>query len=188
MSWKKTTERVLILLACGLLLGTAACTEAQREAEAAAADQRKRTIAERILKDRATEYWNLVRWNTWDNAASYLEDEKEQLEFLRRHTDVVKEEGPTIQDLEVKYVFVGAGQDEGEIRLSWSEVIATEGRVADKTVTQRWYKHHGKWWVAPDEVFGREEVGELDESPAPEEPPADIPVEAVTETATETPE
>ncbi|MCP4868365.1 MAG: hypothetical protein GY898_06580 [Proteobacteria bacterium] len=177
MSWTKMSRRILIVLMCGLMLGVSACTEAQKEQAAAAAEQRKRTFAERALKERASEYWNLVRWRTWDNAASYLEDEAEQLEYLRGHTDVGADESPTIQDLEVQYVFVGAGQEEGEIRITWTEVVAAEGRVADQTVTQRWYKHHGKWWVDPNETLGRKEVGQLDESAAPEEPPADIPTE-----------
>lgn len=174
MSWMKMSKRILVLAMCGLMLGvTGGCTDVQKEQAAAAAEQRKRTFAERQLKERASEYWNLVRWRTWDNAASYLEAESEQLEYLRSHTDVGQEESPAIQDLEVQYVFVGAGQEEGEIRLTWTEVVANEGRVADKTVTQRWYKHHGKWWVDPEESLGRVEVGQLDESEV-EEPPADI--------------
>ena len=78
MSWTKMSRRILIVLMCGLMLGVSACTEAQKEQAAAAAEQRKRTFAERALKERASEYWNLVRWRTWDNAASYLEDEAEQ--------------------------------------------------------------------------------------------------------------
>jgi hypothetical protein len=161
---------VPLLLACGLVLGSSACTEAQKEQMAADSEARKRDMAERQLKERATEYWNLIRWSTWDNASNYLEDEKAQLAFLRLHTAVTGETHSSIQDLEVDYVFVGLGQEVGEIRMSWTEVLATQGRVSDKTVTQRWYKHNGKWWVDPEETLGREELGQLDESPVALEP------------------
>ncbi len=177
MSSKRMTRSLLVALALAVLAVAPACTDAQKEQMAANAAKRQRTMAEKQLKERASEYWNLVRWRTWDNAASYLEEDAAQLAFLRRHTDVGVPEGPSLQDLEVQYVFVGTGAEEGEIRVTWTEVVATEGRVADKTVTQRWYKHHGKWWVDPNETLGRVEVGALDESAAPEEPPADLPTE-----------
>ncbi len=166
-----------VLLTAALLTPALACTEAQKEQMAANTEARKRQMAERQLEERANEYWNLMRWQSWDQAATYLEDEEQQLSFLRART-ATGTAAPSIRDIEIEYVFVGTGAEEGEIRLSWTEVAATEARVSDRNATQRWYKHHGKWWVDPEAPLGAApESAVNDESVAEEEPPSDLPTE-----------
>lgn len=168
---------LVALLAAALLVPFSACTDAEKEQMAAGAEARKRAMAERQLGERAGEYWNLLRWQSWDQAATYIEDEEQQLVFLRART-AAGTTAPTIRDISVDYVFVGGDAEDGEIRLSWTEVAATEGRVSDRTATQRWYKHYGKWWVDPTATLGKApESAVNNESVADEEPPADLPTE-----------
>jgi hypothetical protein len=163
----------LAVLAAVLVLPllSSGCSEAWKDRMAHEAEQRKRTLAEKVLKDRALEYWELVRWGSWAQASTYLEKEKDQLGFLRDTTGADTIHTP-IDDVELRYVFIGTeNPDDAEIRISWTEVIATEARVGEQQVTQRWYKHNGRWWVDPGEPMG------VPEEASDEEPPSDLPTE-----------
>ena len=171
MSSARVAALVTLAALLALPLLSSGCTEAWKERMAHEAEQRKRTMAEKILKDRALEYWELVRWQAWSQAATYLEKEDDQLRFLRDTTGAATSHTP-IDDVEIRYVFIGTeNPDDAEIRVSWTEVIATEARVGERQVTQRWYKHNGRWWVDPGEPMG------VLEEASDEEPPSDLPTE-----------
>lgn len=151
------------------------CSEEWKQRISQQAEQRKREMAERLLKDRALEYWELVRWKAWSQAATYLEQERDQLDYLHART-AIGQQDPAIDDVEIRYVFVGTpGLDDAEIRVSWSEVLPVEARVSARQVAQRWYKHHGQWWVDPEQPLGlADSAGSED---VLEEPPPDLPTE-----------
>jgi len=175
-----------LLLPASLLLASSlalpGCTEAQKEQFETRSAARKRSLAERLLKDRAIEYWELVRWRSWSQAATYFENEEDQLSFLRDATDA--SDGPTMDNVEIQYVFIGTkNPHDAEIRIRWTEVSPTQASVVEKSVTQRWYKHHAIWWARPDFPFGEPlesgdsttQEGSLESSPMNEEPPPELP-------------
>lgn len=151
------------------------CSEAWKERMAEQAEQRKRQMNERILRDRALEYWELVRWQTWAQAATYLEKEEDQLRFLRDTTEAGRVH-PAIDDVEIRYVFIGTeNPDDAELRISWTEVVPTEARVSERQVTQRWYKSNTRWWIDPDQPLGVSD--DTPDEATDEEPPPDLPTE-----------
>lgn len=173
----RTRLVALVALAAVLVvpLLTSGCSEAWKERMAEEAEQRKRSMSERILRDRALEYWELIRWQSWSQASTYLEQEEDQLAFLRDTTEADRSH-PAIDDVEIRYVFIGTSNpDSAELRVSWTEVVPTEARVSDRQVTQRWYKNNGRWWIDPTEPLGvpDESSGEA----LHEEPPPDLPTE-----------
>lgn len=179
-------SRLPALLGLALLVAlpalTSGCSEAWKQKMEEQSEQRKRTVQERILRDRALEFWELVRWQSWSQAATYLEKEEAQLAFLRRHTGA----GVThtaMDDVEIRYVFIGTeNTDDAEVRVSWTEVVATEARVGERQVTQRWYKKNTRWWVDPTQPLGVDDAPAGSAEVAPdgtidEGPPPDLPTE-----------
>lgn len=150
---KTRTELPLVVL-LSLLLGapmlTSGCTEAEKERMAAAAENRRRGEAQRVLKERALEYWEAVRWKNWSMAAIYLEEANDQKRFLQIKTapDAVH---PDMDDVDIAYTFVDPETFEsGEVRVTWNHVSATAAQVAEQQETQRWYKANGRWWIDPE--------------------------------------
>ncbi len=173
----------LVALAALLLipLATSGCSEAWKQKMAEQSEQRKRSMQERLLRDRALEYWELVRWQSWDQAATYVEKEADQLAYLRDTTGVGKVH-PAMDDVEIRYVFIGTeNPDDAEVRVSWTEVVATEARVSERQVTQRWYKNNTRWWIDPAQPLGVDDAPSGDDAPPAgtidEEPPPDLPTE-----------
>ncbi len=129
---------------------TSGCTEEQKEKMAIAAENRRRGEAQRVLKERALEYWEAVRWNNWSQAAIYLQEADDQKRFLQMKTDPDAVH-VAMDDVQVAYVFVDPKTFEtGEVRVQWNEVAPKEGRVADEQYTQQWYKDSGRWWLDPE--------------------------------------
>ncbi len=150
---KTPTDLLAAALAAILLslpLFSTACTDEQKASMAAAADTRRRAEAQRVVKERASEYWDFVRWQDWSQAAIYLQEADDQKRFLQLHTrlDAVH---AAMDNVTVAYVFVDPETFEtGEVRVTWTEVAATEARVAEQQQTQRWYKDGGRWWIDPE--------------------------------------
>ena len=155
---------VLAALLLALPVLSSGCTEEEREKMAIAAENRRRGVEQKVLKDRAVEYWEAVRWQNWSQAAIYLQEADDQKQFLQMKTRPGASHA-AMDDVQVAYVFVDPKTFEsGEVRVKWNEVSAIEGRVADDQQTQRWYKAGGRWWVDPE--------GSLLETPPPAPTPA----------------
>jgi hypothetical protein len=143
-------------LCAALVLPAAASTGCTEEAKArfeADVSKRKREMQRKQLEERALEFWTAVRWQNWDEASLYLEESENQLLYLRDKTrdDV---EFPTMDDVQIDYIFVdGETYKKAEMRASWTEFKPPARMAAKKQISQRWYKHNGFWWVAPEEVL-----------------------------------
>ncbi len=156
--------RTTALALCVCLAAPAAlsmgCTEEAKARFEADETKRKREFQRKQLSERAMEYWNAVRWQNWDDAATYLEEGENQLLYLRDKT----REGvqfPTMDDVSIDYVFVdGETFKKAEVRASWTEFRPPQRMAEKKQISQRWYKNHGMWWVAPEEVLPELKVGE----------------------------
>ncbi len=161
---------LLLILAVGLLAG--GCSEVQKEAIKKRSETRQRVMAEKVLSERASLYWDLVRWRKWDDASSFFENAEDRVAFLRKETGA--EVGPTMDDVEFKYVVVSPeNPNEGEVRLTWTEVVLTTGAVGSGSATQYWYRKGPLWWVRPP---SEQPGGAMDE-----EPPFDLPTEVLEE-------
>jgi hypothetical protein len=146
------------------------CTEEAKARMATASENRRRAESQRVLKERASEYWEYVRWQNWSQAAIYLQEADDQKRYLDLNTRSDTKHA-AMDDVTVAYVFVDPGTFEsGEVRVNWNEVAATAGAVADRQSTQQWYKANGRWWVDPLETLL--ESKEADPTAKAEEPDA----------------
>lgn len=137
-------RQVLIVLAL-----LAACTPEAREQMAEQARARKRETSQRMLEERAGDYWNALRWRNWGLAASFFEDEADQLAFLRQHAG--EETASAMEDIEVRYAFVGGDDlEDGEIRVAWNSIGALGQGVQPHEARQRWYKRGFNWYLDPE--------------------------------------
>ena len=141
---------VLAALLLALPALSSGCTEEEKEKMAIAAENRRRGVEQKVLKERALEYWEAVRWQNWSQAAIYLQEAADQKQFMQMNTRAGAVH-PAMDDVQVAYVFVDSKTfASGEVRVKWNEVSAIEGRAADDQHTQRWYKDGGRWWVDPE--------------------------------------
>lgn len=142
-----------LLLIAALLASIPACSEAQKESMAAQAEARRRTMSQKMLEERAQEFWEAVRWQNWTAAAPFLEEPDDQRSYLRSKTDPDARHA-SMDAIEVKYVFVtGADFNQGEVRIQWNKVDTATGQVGPEEATQSWYKEHGRWWLDPEETL-----------------------------------
>ena len=161
-----------LALALGLALAvpaTSGCTEEAKARFEADLVKRKREAQRKILLERADEYWTAVRWQNWAEAAMFLEEGENQLLFLRDRTsgDV---KFPTMDDVEVDYVFVdGETFKKAEVRTSWTEFKPPARMAEKKSISQRWYKANGWWWITPEEVLPALEIEDEAAAALPEE-------------------
>jgi hypothetical protein len=137
---------------------TTGCTEEAQARFDADVKKRKRGVQRKLLKDRSQEFWDAVRWQNWAEAALFLEEGENQLLYLREQTrDDIK--FPTMDDVIIEYVFVdGETFAKAEVRASWTEFKPPRRMAEEKQVSQSWYKHHGLWWVAPEEVLPKLDI------------------------------
>jgi len=139
---------LLALVVAAAMPAMTGCTEAERAAFAARGKAHKRQLETTRLRDRATEYWEAVRWNNWQEAAGFLLESEDQIEFLRAHTGQ-GESHAKMDEIALQYVFIDAETgDSAEIRISWNVVVPSQAKVEQKTTTQHWVKKHGRWWVS----------------------------------------
>jgi hypothetical protein len=169
----------LLCLVSAPVLFASGCTEEQKEQNEYKAKERKRASAEKILRERAELYWELIRWKDWERASRFFEKPEHQLRFVRQVASS-RASHPTRDNIEVQFVFVdNQALDEAQLRIAWTEVIATAGSVTARVVEQRWYKAQGMWWARSELPFGREvgRVGEPGQDPEgiDEAPPDDLP-------------
>lgn len=138
-------------LAVLVLCALPGCTPEARARMAETARANKRDMAQRQLEERAGDYWNALRWKNWSLAASFLEDEEDQLAFLRLHAG---DEAAAMEDVAVTYAFVnGEELESGEVRVRWNAFQATSGAVAPNEASQRWYKRRMLWWLDPESAL-----------------------------------
>ena len=139
---------LLLALSLAPLTG---CTEAEKEKMARQAETRKRNASQKVVQERATEYWEAHKWQDWATAATFFKAADDQFRFLELRSDPSLPM-PGIQDLEVQYVFVsGEELNQAEVRVKWVEAKPVEGRVADGGAVQKWYKEEGRWWLDPED-------------------------------------
>ena len=170
----------LIFLALSALLLAPACTETEKEQIEYKATERKRGAAEKAVRERAQLYWELVRWKDWERASRFFETPEAQLAFMREVS--LLDSAVTREDVEIQFIFVSAEDlEKATLRISWTQVVPTNGTVAPKLVEQRWYKAQGMWWTHMEQPFGRsaDAVGKpgVDPEGLDEEPPIDLPSE-----------
>lgn len=184
--------RLGFVLLAATFVPASACTDAQKEQAEYKAAERKRTSTEKTVRERADLYWELIRWQDWDRAARFFEEPEHQLAFLKQVSSSTAQH-PTREDVEVQFVFVSSDDlERAEVRIGWTEVVATRGSVRPRVVSQTWYKSQGIWWARPELPLGREEgvVPDVGEDPEgiDEAPPEDLPTEpAESEAAPEEP-
>lgn len=159
--WKrsKNTE-LLLVLAMGLLLG--GCTEAGKARFEANQKKMQREMAEKALKERATEYWDFARWYSWEETSAYYERSEDQLNHLKVGTARDKMTLPKIDAVEIQYVFVDPEtRKTGEVRVRWKQFMPGTSKVEESTTSQRWYKRSAQWWLAPESGIPDDEYDDL---------------------------
>jgi len=164
---------LLALILLSLPLG--GCTEAGKARFEANQKKMQRQMAEKALKERATEYWDFARWHSWAETAVYYERSDDQLGHLQRGTSQEVAKLPKIDAVEIQFVFVDPEtRKTGEVRVRWKEFMPGRSGVEEGGATQRWYKRSGQWWLAPDAGIPDDEYDDLGdaEREAVEEIPA----------------
>ncbi|HCP47817.1 MAG TPA: hypothetical protein DIU15_17380 [Deltaproteobacteria bacterium] len=163
----RASESFALLTALLMSVGGVACTDEAREQAKARAAERKRQAVEKVVRERIEEYWDAVRWSDWQTAATFLAEADDQVSFLRGTSDA-EEVSLSIQDVEVQYIFVNPDTfEDAEVRVVWTAVIATQGKVTQDGLTQKWHKDYGRWWVDPG---GPLRPGSEVDAPATERP------------------
>ncbi len=180
----------LLALLMALPVLTTGCTEEQKVKMQTAADTRRRAESQRVVKERALEYWDAVRWQNWSMAAIYFQEAEDQKRYLQMQTRLDAKH-PAIDEVEIAYVFVDPETFEsGEVRVQWNTVAAKEAKVVEEQHTQRWYKDGGRWWIDPEgSLLETAEAGAGATSSAPVTPnkPAPAATDAATTPPPETP-
>ena len=82
-----------ILLILALLLPLSGCTEAAKARFEANQKRMQRKQAERMLEERAREYWGFARWHSFDETAVYFERSEDQLAFAGIWAGLDRSEG-----------------------------------------------------------------------------------------------
>lgn len=157
MRTPRPTELLVCLSLVGLGAGLGACSEAAKTQFEARAAVRKRQLEEKVLRDRVEGYWEAVRWSQWQEASTYFLESKDQVQFLRTYSsrDKAVQSG---QDTQIQYIFVDPDtMTTAEVRVGWTTVDATRGRVDNHTFTQAWIKRQSRWWMGSVEQSGPEE-------------------------------
>ncbi len=146
-SLKTELTRVLLLVGM-ILLGTAGCTDAQREANTYRLAEAKRDRIKKVVQDRATEYWLAFKWKRWSDASKYFEQDSDQVAFLDAHGP--KADVPTgMDDVKIRFVALDETLERAEVRLSYTEAGPPDFLIRTVEETQLWYKKYGQWWVLP---------------------------------------
>ena len=157
-----STKRLGLLLILALLLPLSGCTEAAKARFEANQKRMQRKQAERMLEERAREYWGFARWHSFDETAVYFERSEDQLAHLKEGTAKDPVTLPKIDAIEVQFVFVDPEtRKTGEVRVRWQQFMPGTSRVEEATASQRWYKRGGQWWLAPESGIPDDEHDDL---------------------------
>ncbi len=163
----------LVLVLALVLGGGVGCGKDLREEWQAKATERKARFEEKILRDRAEEYWEAFRWRNWQAAAALIEDSGQRVRFLRERTSL-ESSYPKIDELSILYIFVDPKTAlTGEVRVQWNEVLPTVAHVVPVVQSQSWYRKSGRWWVNFEDVPGDLPVVNQPVDGAPQNEPAD---------------
>lgn len=170
--------RIARALTVGLTLVvlTGGCTEAGKARFEANQKRFQKKQAEKMLQERAEEYWGFARWYSWDETAVYYERSEDQLDHLREGTARDPAKLPKIDAVEVQFVYVDPEtRKTGEVQVRWTEFVPGYSGVAERTTTQSWYKRGGQWWLAPEAGIPDDEHDDLgDEARAVREEVPDL--------------
>lgn len=163
MTTNRTPRGFPTLLALGLMaLLLVGCTEAGKARFEANQKKMQRQMAEKALKERATEYWDFARWYSWAETAVYYERTEDQLSYLQDGTSQDVAKLPKIDAIEIQFVFVDPEtRKTGEVRVRWKQFMPGRSGVEEGGRTQRWYKRSAQWWLAPEEGIPDDEYDDL---------------------------
>ncbi|MCO4771091.1 MAG: hypothetical protein KDA24_13735 [Deltaproteobacteria bacterium] len=157
-----STELLCAALMLSLLVPLSGCTEAAKARFEANQMKFQRKQAEKMLEERASEYWAFARWHSFDETAAYFEKSEDQRTHLKEGTDMDAAKLPKIDAVEVQFVFVDPDtRRTGEVRVRWQQFMPGTSKVEEATETQRWYRRSGQWWLAPASGIPDDEYDDL---------------------------